>query len=89
MNVEFDRSFLKYLKKIKDISLLQKIDDIISEIEQIDSVNNINGCQKLSGFKNYYRIRIGNYRLGFETVNSNTIRLIIIAHRKNIYQKFP
>ena len=89
MNVEFDRSFIKYLQKIKDVSLLKKIDATIFHLERTNSIKNIKGCQKLSGFKNYYRIRIGNYRLGFETINSNTIRLIIIAHRKNIYEKFP
>ena len=35
MNVEFDKSFLKYINKIKDNTLLNKIENIIAEIEHI------------------------------------------------------
>ena len=35
------------------------------------------------------KIRTGDFRLGFEIINDDTIRLIIIAHRKDIYRNFP
>jgi mRNA interferase RelE/StbE len=43
----------------------------------------------MEGFKNYYRIRMGDYRVGIELENSTTIRIIIVEHRKNIYKVFP
>jgi mRNA interferase RelE/StbE len=44
---------------------------------------------KLTGYKKYYKIRLGDYRIGLEKINSTKIRLIIIANRKDIYKIFP
>jgi len=43
----------------------------------------------MQGFKTFYRIRIGDYRIGIELENPTTLRFIIVLHRKNIYKKFP
>lgn len=45
-------------------------------------------CKKLTGFKNAYRIRMGEYRIGFVFENG-TIELIRILGRKDIYKYFP
>jgi len=47
-----------------------------------------NNCKKLINSLNYYRIRIGNYRVIYEI--QDTVRIIFIiriAHRKDIYRK--
>jgi mRNA interferase RelE/StbE len=41
------------------------------------------------GFSNFYRIRIGDYRVGIELLDLDTILFIAIAHRKDIYKTFP
>jgi mRNA interferase RelE/StbE len=89
MIVEYDKSFEKWLSKIKDRATLRKIEQAILQAEEAVSVSDISQAKKLTGFKKYYRIKIGNYRLGFERINKSTIRLIIIANRKDIYQRFP
>ncbi len=89
MKVEFDKSFDKSLEKIRDKSLFPKIERIINSLEKAKSIADIPNLKKLSGFKDYYRIRIGDYRLGFEKINNTTLRLIIIANRKDIYKLFP
>ncbi len=89
MNVEFDSSFLKSLSKIKDPSILNRIKKYIIELENSADLKKVRNLRKLTGYKNYFRIRIGDFRLGFETINDHTIRLIIIAHRKDIYRNFP
>ena len=89
MIVEFDKSFDKSLDKIKDVSLSPKIEKIIFNIENAKGISEIQNVRKLVGFKAYYRIRIGDYRLGFEKINDETIRFIIISHRKDIYKLFP
>ena len=33
-------------------------------------------------------LAIGDFRLGFESINEDTILLIIIAHREEIYRNF-
>lgn len=89
MKVEFDKSFDKSLEKIRDKSLFPKIERIINNLEKAKSLADIPNLKKLSGFKDYYRIRIGDYRLGFEKINNTTLRLLIIANRKDIYKLFP
>jgi mRNA interferase RelE/StbE len=89
MIVEFDKSFSKSLDKIKDPATLQRTEKAILKLEKAYSLKDVKNLKKLSGFKNYYRIRVGDYRIGLEQIDNKTLRLIIIAHRKDIYKKFP
>lgn len=89
MTVEFDKSFEKSLDRIRNKALYPRIERIIKECESADSIVNVHNIKKLSGFRNYYRIRLGDYRLGLELRDENNIRFIIIAHRKEIYRFFP
>lgn len=89
MRVEFDKSFEKSLGKIHDSGILQRLERIITHLEISDSLSQEPNIKKLSGYSDYFRIRIGDYRIGFELINRNTIRCIIIAHRKDIYKLFP
>jgi len=89
MIVEFDKSFSKSLDKIKDSTILQRTEKTILKLEKAYSLKDVKNLKKLSGFKNYYRIRVGDYRIGIEQIDNKTLRLIIIAHRKDIYKKFP
>jgi len=89
MKVEFDKSFEKWLSKITNKVLLGKIEKVIIQLESAQSLEQVSNVKKLIGFKNYFRVQIGNYRLGFELVQKSTVRLIIIADRKDIYKRFP
>ncbi|CAD5266939.1 MULTISPECIES: type II toxin-antitoxin system RelE/ParE family toxin [unclassified Imperialibacter] len=89
MTIEFDKSFAKSLDKIKNKSLYAKIEKLILELEKSDSIQDLASIKKLTGFKSYYRIRIGEYRIGLEKINENTFRFLIVAHRKDIYKLFP
>ena len=89
MIVEFDKSFLKSIEKVKDVTLSSKIEKLIIEYENAQTLSEVKNTKKLTGYKAYYRIRIGDYKLGFELMGSNTIRLLIIAHRRDIYCTFP
>lgn len=65
--------------------------ELYAVIQNLQSTNNLSGftnCKKLSGHKNAYRIRLGNYRIGFFYSN-NSIELVRILHRKDIYRYFP
>jgi len=89
MIIEFDKSFEKSLDKIKNKSLFPRIEKIILEFEKAKSLTDLPNIKKLIGFKNYFRVRIGEYRIGFEKIDESTLRFIIIAHRKDIYKLFP
>ncbi len=81
-------SFNKDVSKIKDRKIAVQIEQIITKIQSAKSISEIGGIKKLSGSPNSYRIRIAEYRLGF-TLTGDTVKLIIFAHRKDIYRYFP
>jgi mRNA interferase RelE/StbE len=61
---------------------------LIHEIEAADSLSKISNLKKLSGHKSAYRIRIGDYRIGF-FYESEKVIFARIVHRKEIYKVFP
>ena len=45
------------------------------------------GYKKLKGFKNLYRIRVGNYRVIYSVQHDILIiEILKVAHRKDVYQ---
>ncbi len=88
MKVEFLQSFSRDLDKIKQKKIKRQIRDLITELENLETVNEISHLRKLSGFKNAFRIRIGDYRIGI-FIENNVVELARLAHRKDIYKIFP
>jgi mRNA interferase RelE/StbE len=88
MKVLIDKAFEKDTRKITDKRILHSIAACIIEIQKLNKLTEINDCEKLKGSKNAYRIRIGEYRLGFIFENQ-TIEFIRFLHRSKIYDHFP
>ncbi len=88
MNVEFRKSFEKDLSKIKDAELLQRIQAAVEEVEAIDSLIDLTNVKKLKAEGDYYRIRVGDYRIGL-SVGENVVVFTRVLHRKEIYCYFP
>ena len=88
MKVGFRHSFVKDLAGIKDKSLLRRVRAIIEAVEGPDSLDKIKGVKKLSGGGNYYRLRIGDFRVGI-AMESDNIIFVRVIHRKDIYRLFP
>jgi mRNA interferase RelE/StbE len=88
MKVLIDKSFERDTNKLTDQKLLHSIADCIEEIQKANKLSNIPNCKKLKGTKNTYRIRIGDYRIGF-IFEKQTIELIRFLHRSVIYNFFP
>jgi mRNA interferase RelE/StbE len=80
-------SFVRDAKKLSTEIQLE-IRDILLELEQVDSLSQIKNLEKMTGYKNAYRIRMGNYRIGFLIIADELI-LSRVLHRKDIYDYFP
>jgi mRNA interferase RelE/StbE len=65
VKVEFRKSFEKDLGKIQDSDLLAKIKAVVEEVENAEILLDVNNTKKLKADGNYYRIRVGKYRVGF------------------------
>ncbi|MCX7737423.1 MAG: type II toxin-antitoxin system RelE/ParE family toxin [Candidatus Kapabacteria bacterium] len=88
MEVVFLAKFNKDLDKISDTQIKMQVIRIIEEIELAKKLSDLVNVKKLSGFKAAYRIKLGDYRIGFFFEN-DTIELARIVHRKDIYKVFP
>ena len=88
MKIRYRKAFLKAIDKLANKKLNAKIKAVILEAKQADDMSQIRSIKKLRGYSDYYRIRIGDYRIGIEIID-NDIFFSIIAHRKDIYKKFP
>jgi mRNA interferase RelE/StbE len=88
VKVDFRESFIKDLKGLKDKSLFQRVKEIIETVEQADSLAETPNLKKLRGGGNYFRLRVGDYRLGI-ALKEDTVIFIRLLNRKDIYKYFP
>lgn len=88
MNVAFKTSFVKDLQKLKDRALAARVKEIIEFVEQAATLHEIANLKALKGGTGYYRIRVGDYRIGLR-VEGDTITLIRFLYRKEVYRYFP
>ncbi|WP_375494519.1 type II toxin-antitoxin system RelE/ParE family toxin [uncultured Nostoc sp.] len=52
------------------------------------SLDEISNLKKLKDADSTYRIRVGDYHVGF-TVIGDTVTFVRVLHRKDIYRYFP
>lgn len=88
MNVGFRNSFARDLRRIRDQALLSRVQQIIEQVEGVDELGEIIHVKKLKGSEDYYRIRIGNYRVGI-ILADDTVIFVRFLHRRDIYRYFP
>lgn len=88
MNVVFKKSFLKELLKQKNKGLKSSIANCIIQVESAPNISQIKNLKKLNGYDNFYRIRVGEYRIGIK-IENEIVYFVVFEHRKDIYRKFP
>ena len=84
MQIEFSEKFIKDIENIEEKKILIKLENIIENIKNKKPIK----MKKIKGFKNFYRIRIGDYRLGIE-MDKEKVIIKRFLHRKKIYRLFP
>ncbi len=89
MNIEYRTLFLKDLKKLNKQEIYSSIYELVfTTLPETASLQELPNVKALAGASNRYRIRIGNYRIGFE-VNGDQIELMRVLHRRDFYRYFP
>lgn len=89
MKIEFTKRFRKEFHQLSNSrKLAQSVYHVIENVTSAKTVSDIKNLKKMTGFKDYYRIRIGSYRIGIKFVN-NTVIFSVLAHRKDVYKSFP
>lgn len=88
MNVQFRSSFAKDLRNIKNKDLLSRIKEAVEQFEKAQSLQGIANIKKLRSSGNYYRVRVGEHRIGL-VVDGDTATFVRCLDRKEIYRYFP
>jgi len=87
MNIVVTKKFAKDVEKELNEHLKQQLAEILITITRSQTLSEIPDCKKLKGFKNAYRIRMNDYRIGF-LWEEDTVRLSRILNRKDVYKYF-
>ncbi|TAF76361.1 MAG: type II toxin-antitoxin system RelE/ParE family toxin [Bacteroidetes bacterium] len=86
MKIEISRKFYKDLKKINQVTQNELV-EVIDKIEQENNISSLD-IKKMIGYENYFRVRIGKYRLGIKITNE-CVYILRVAKRDEIYKIFP
>jgi len=83
-SLEIRPSVEKTLRKIRDPQLQQRFD---AALEKLAENPRRPGAEKMSGFGNRYRFRVGDYRIVYE-IHAGILLVLILAvgDRKEIYR---
>jgi mRNA interferase RelE/StbE len=88
MTVLFSNDFDRDISKLKEKKVAASVLTKVEQIRAATSIAQLSGIKKMHGRENAFRIRIGNYRLGFY-LTDNAVLIARIMHRKDIYKYFP
>ena len=88
MKIEYKKKFLKELFKLPN-EYSQTIEEFVFDIfPTYDNLSEIGKVEKMTGYKYYFKIRFGDYRVGIKK-EDNTIIIETVKHRREIYKYFP
>ena len=88
MKLDFTKSFYKDLDNLLLAKVKEDIEEAIINVENSKKLSDIKSCKKLKGHKIYYRIKIGDFRIGF-SFEDQTVIFLRVLPRKEIYRSFP
>jgi len=88
MKVDILKRCNKDIRSITDRTLANLVLEAIDRIEQCSSIDDLKNIKRMKGAADHFRIRIGDYRLGFK-VEDDPVLLMRFMHRKDLYRFFP
>lgn len=89
MKATYSSSFVKDLKRLRGQPAFERIKSLVFEtILEADDLRAVVNLKKLQNHDDAYRIRVGDYRVGF-TYDGGTVTFRRVLHRKDIYRYFP
>lgn len=68
--------------------MLSRIRRTLESVERAVGLDEMPHLKKLRGAGSYYRIRIGDYRMGL-IIEGDQVTLVRCLHRREIYRYFP
>jgi len=88
MEIEFTKTFSKQIDAIYDESLKLRLSRVVQNAISANTLQDIVNLKKMKGHPTAYRIKMGDYRIGL-FFEEEVIVFTYLAHRKDIYNRFP
>ena len=88
MRTAFRASFLRDLEKLNDRRVRRQVRAVIEAVESADALADLPNVKRMSGGGGFYRVRIGDYRIGLAT-GDGEVEFVRVLHRKDVYRHFP
>jgi mRNA interferase RelE/StbE len=88
MKVAFRKSFTRDLEKVKDQAVLERVRQSILLAESADGPQHVEGLRKLSGTETFFKIGVGDYRIGV-VIEGDVIEFVRCLPRRDLYRFFP
>ena len=88
MKIIYHKTFLKELTNIPAKQRTSIEEFAFQEALNLNSLAESGKIEKLKGYKNYYKIRFGDYRVGLR-LEEDTLIFERVLNRKDIYRVFP
>ena len=90
MEVLFKPSFVRDFKKLPREAKEEVRRICLVVFPSLDNLKQFSeyDLKTLKGFHGYYRVRVGEYRIGLKEKNGG-VTFMRVKHRKDIYQVFP
>jgi mRNA interferase RelE/StbE len=88
VRVAFRESFEKDLHRIGDTRILERVKKLIESVEISKSLRELKNLKKLKREGYYYRVRVGDYRIGL-VIEGDLATFVRFLHRKDLYRYFP
>ncbi len=72
----------------KDIKKLRKVSQIIilEKLKKLEVTTKGINIEKMGGFKNTFRIRVGNFRIVYRKIGDK-FYVVLVGHRKDVYDR--
>ena len=84
------KKFNKRLENLeRDALTVARAEKAIAKLRKASSLHDVPNVETIEGSPGYYRLRFGDYRIGFRLVDENTVILLSIGHRSVFYRSFP
>ena len=88
MKTRFREAFAEDLAALSDAGLLRRIKRVIEQVEAARTFQEIPQLKRLETKGKYYRIRVGNHRMGL-VFEEGAVTFVRCLDRKEIYRHFP
>lgn len=79
---------MRDVRRIRDKKVCERLESVLVRLEEAEKLSDLPSVSTLRGHPNYFRIRMGDYRIGIRKENE-VVEVVRFLKRGEAYRKFP